>query len=69
MTAEQWQQLAPYAEADAQARAAFAAAQMMNTPVDARERIDADVRFQRIRMEMQRASQALEDARKRILGE
>ena len=69
MTEEQWQQLAPYAEADANARAAFNAAQMMNTPVAARDRIEADVRFQRIRMEMQQASRALEDARKRILGE
>lgn len=69
MTDDQWQKLAPYAEAESNARAAFEAARMMNVPTDTRERIEADLRFRRIQVEMQEASRAFEDARKRILGE
>lgn len=68
MTDDQWQELAPFAEADAKARDAFSSAQMMNTPSDTRERIDADLYCQRVMIEMQQASRALNEARVRILG-
>lgn len=69
MTEEQWQALAPFAEADAKARDAFSAAQAMNVPNDTRKRIEVDLIFQRLRIEMQQASHALEGARRRILGD
>lgn len=69
MTEDQWQALAPYAEADAKARSAFANAQAMNVPTDPRKRIEAELIHQRLQIEMQQAAQSLEDARRRILGE
>lgn len=69
MTDEQWEQLMPFAEADATARAAWRAAWLANTPEDARKRLEADIRFQRIKIEMQEAAKALACARRRILGE
>lgn len=69
MTDDQWQKLAPFAEADAKARDAFSAAQAMNVPSDTQKRIEADLYYRRILIEMQQASKAFSEARVRILGE
>jgi hypothetical protein len=69
MTEDQWQALAPFAEADAKAREAFSASQAMNVPTGTRERLEADLYFMRCKVEMQQAHSAFDDARKRILGE
>ena len=68
MTDEQWEELRPLAEADAEARAAFSAAQMMNTHSDPRKRLEQDACYERLRIEMQVAANALASACHRVLG-
>ena len=68
MTEEQWAELQPFAEAESKARNAFNRAMIMNTPTDPRKRMEQDTWVARIRIELQQASQAAEEARKRILG-
>lgn len=69
MTDEQWQRLAPFAEADSKARAAFESARAINVPTDVRKRLESDLYYRRIQVEMQEASRAYEAARIRIIGE
>ena len=68
MTDEQWQALRPFAEAQAQARLAYINTMAFNTPTDPRKRIEVDIVFEQIRLELIEATKAFEDARKRILG-
>lgn len=68
MTNEQWEQLKPFAEAEAAAVNALTAAWTMNTQTDPRERLEQDAWLSRLRIEAEVASKAMADARKRILG-
>lgn len=69
MTDEQWATLEPFATAYAKARAAFDSAQAWNVPSDLRKRIEQDVAYQRLRIELEEASKALTGARARTVGE
>ena len=68
MTDEQWADLKPFVEADANARQRMASFGMINLPIDARKAIEAEVEFDRVKTEAHQAALELAIAKERILG-
>lgn len=68
MTDEEWEQIKPYAEAEAKARMTLLNHMIMNMPTDPRKALEAQVAYERAMEEATQAATALSVAKRRVLG-